>query len=117
MKTRYVLTIVALLETASAGAIAHAGVPANAITPDVRKSLARINAIHSGMKPVAIAEAVTALHADIARLDPRGFVPLAVPHLMRLAPRDPRTVALLHKALDKGWLDPYLARTFLVAVG
>jgi hypothetical protein len=87
------------------------------ITASMREALARINKVHGGMSAKVIDEAVEAFHKEVARQDPKVFVPLAVPHLMRLAPHDTQTRILLRKALDKGWLDEDLARMYLVQSG
>jgi hypothetical protein len=87
------------------------------ITAEMREALRRINEVHSGMPQQAIDEAVTAFHAEIARHDPKVFVELAVPHLIRLAPRDTQTRELLRRALANGWLAAHYARGFLVQAG
>jgi hypothetical protein len=65
----------------------------------------------------AIDDAVTELHQELARSDLKRLVPLAVPHLIRLAPRDTATRMLLRKALANGWLDEFVARMYLVQAG
>jgi hypothetical protein len=87
------------------------------ITAEMRASLGRINAVHSGMTRKAVADAVDRFHRDIARIDSGLFVFMAVPHLMRLAPRDARTRALIHRAMAKGWIEEELCRAFLVQSG
>jgi hypothetical protein len=87
------------------------------ITPQMREALARVNKVHAGMDRKAIDDAVGALHEEIARQEPEVFVPLAVPHLMRLAPQDTQTRAVLRRALAKGWIAEELARTYLVQAG
>ena len=87
------------------------------LTAEMREALRRINEVHSGMKQQAIDEAVTAFHAEIARHDPKVFVQYAVPHLIRLAPRDTQARTLLRRALANGWIEPHYARGFLVQAG
>lgn len=89
----------------------------NPLTAEMREALRRINEIHSGMEKRAIDEAVTAFHAEIARHDPKVFVQYAVPHLIRLAPRDTQTRVLLRRALADGWMEPHYVRGYLVQAG
>jgi hypothetical protein len=90
---------------------------ADPITAEMRAALTKANAVHDRMDWKVVDDAVTELHREIARHDPKVFVPLAVPHLMRLAPRDTATRVLLRKALAEGWLDEFAARTYLVQAG
>ncbi len=87
------------------------------ITTEMREALSRMNQIHSGMEQQAIDDAVTALHVEIARHDPKVFVHYAIPHLIRMAPRDTQTRVLLRRALANGWIEPHYARGFLVQAG
>jgi hypothetical protein len=87
------------------------------ITAEMREALASINKIHNLMEQQTIDDAVTAFHAEIARHDPKVFVHFAVPHLIRLAPRDTQTRTLLRRALTNGWLEPHYARGYLVQAG
>ncbi len=87
------------------------------ITAAMRDALAKINKVHAGMEQKAIDDAVVELHREIARQDSKVFVPLAVPHLMRLAPHDTATRVLLRKALAEGWLGEFAARMYLVQAG
>lgn len=91
--------------------------PADPITAEMRAALAEANPVHTGMDRKAIDDAVAQLHREIAKHDPKVFVPLAVPHLMRLAPHDTATRVLLRKALADGWLDESTARMYLVQAG
>jgi len=61
---------------------------ADPITAGMRAALGKANAAHTGMDRKAIDDAVAQLHREIGRSEPKVFVPLAVPHLMRLAPHD-----------------------------
>jgi hypothetical protein len=87
------------------------------ITSEMRVALEQINKINKGSEQKKIDKAVDVLYKEIARLDSKVFVPLAVPHLLRLAPKDTRTRALLQQSLKKGWIEEQLARAFLVQVG
>ncbi len=87
------------------------------ITSEMRAVLARVNQVHQGLPQKEIDDAIEALHREMARADPGVFVPLAVPHLLRLVPTDTRTRAVLRDALAKGWLEPQLAHAFLVQAG
>jgi hypothetical protein len=87
------------------------------LTDEMRRALARIAKVHEGMDQELIDEAVEALHRDIARYDPKAFIPLAISDLMRLAPRDTQTRALLRRALANGWLPAELARALLIKAG
>ncbi len=87
------------------------------LTPDMRTALAKINKIHGGMERETIDEAVAEFHRVIAKSDPKVFVQFAVPHLMRLAPKDIQTRQLLRKALVNGWMDEFLLRAFLIQAG
>jgi hypothetical protein len=98
-------------------AVFKRGKPESEITAEMRAALERINKIKKGSEQKEIDEAVEALNKEIARLNPKVFVPLAVPHLLRLAPKDTRTRALLRQALEKGWIEEQLARAFLVQAG
>jgi hypothetical protein len=90
---------------------------ADPVTAGMRAALAKANVVHAGMDREAIDDAVTELHQELARSDPKRLVPLAVPHLIRLAPRDTATRMLLRKALADGWLDEFVARMYLVQAG
>jgi hypothetical protein len=87
------------------------------ITPQMRQSLQRIGKIHGGMDQETIDAAVESLHGDISRYDPKVFVPLAVPYLLRLAPRDTQTRLLLRRALANGWMEEEFTRACLVQAG
>lgn len=87
------------------------------ITPGMRKALGQINQIHTRMDQKRIDDAVEALHKEIGIQDPKVFVPLAIDHLLRLAPKDTRTRILLRRALARGWLEEQMARAFLVQAG
>src|SRR5437764_9135215 len=111
----------ALADTVPSCSLDHArqkGAPAEKpLTAEMRQALERINKLHGGMNQKDIDDAVGALHREIARHDPRAFVPLAVPHLIRLAPRDTQTRVLLRKALARGWLEEQATRAYLVQAG
>jgi hypothetical protein len=87
------------------------------VTDAMRAALEKVRKAHAGMERKAVDEAVTELHREVGRHDPRVFVPLAVPHLMRLAPHDTATRVLLRKALAEKWLDEFPARMYLVQSG
>ncbi len=90
---------------------------ADPVTADMRAALDKVNAVHAGMDRKVVDDAVNELHREVRRHDPAVFVPLAVPHLMRLAPHDTATRVLLRKALAEGWLAEFTARTDLVQAG
>lgn len=106
-----------LIGTHSTAEEAIAPRKADPITAEMREALSRINQIHNGMEQRVIDNAVDALHSDIARLSPEVFVPMAIPHLMRLAPKETRTRILLRQAMAKHWIDEDLARAWLVLAG
>lgn len=111
---------IASLVIASATGVVQSGDPPakkDPITPIMREILARVNKIHDRMKRSDIDAAIDALHQEIKREDPAVFVPLALPHLLRLAPNDPRTRIVLRQALAKGWIEEQLARAFLIQAG
>jgi hypothetical protein len=85
----------------------------------MRVALERISKINKGSEQKKIDEAVEHLFKlfEIARLDLKVFVPLAAPHLVRLAPKDLRTRTLLRQALEQGWIEEQLARAFLIQAG
>jgi hypothetical protein len=87
------------------------------ITPEMRTTLTKVNAIHNLRDQATIDDAVEELHRLIAKSDPEIIVPLAVPHLLRLAPRDTQTRAVLRQAVANGWLEESLAHAFLVQAG
>jgi hypothetical protein len=87
------------------------------ITPEMRQALARIAKVHAGIAAAVIDEAVEALHGEIRRHDPKVFVPLAIPYLMRLAPRDTQTRIVLRRALANGWMEVEFTRACLVQAG
>jgi hypothetical protein len=87
------------------------------ITGEMRHALGRINKVHNAMDQKDIDEAVEALHGEIARHEPTVFLPLAIPHLMRLAPRDTQTRVLLRRALARSWLQEEIVRAYLVKAG
>ena len=89
----------------------------SAITSAMREALARIHRIHSGSDQKVMESALAEFHKEISKHDPRVFVRLAVPHLMRLEPRSSQTRALLSRALSEGWLGEYYARAMLVQAG
>jgi hypothetical protein len=105
-----------LLDKGLSSAASESG-PKSEITSEMRVALERINTIKKGSEQQVIDEAVDALNKEIARLDPKVFVPLAAPHLLRLAPKDSRTRALLRQALEKGWIEEQLTRAFLIQAG
>jgi hypothetical protein len=83
----------------------------------MRAALVKANEVHNKMDQKVIDDAVEALHVEIARQPSEVFVPLAAPHLLRLAPRDTRTRVLLRQVLEKGWMEEALTRAFLVQAG
>jgi hypothetical protein len=87
------------------------------ITPEMLAALGRINSIHLGMDRKTVDEAVEDLHREIAKHDPKVFVPLIIPQLLNLVPQDTQTRILLRRALSEGWLDEYHARVLLVRAG
>ena len=86
-------------------------------TPAMKKAFDSVRAVHTGMDQETIGDVVHALHREVAQHDPEIFVPTAIAHLMRLAPEDTNTRALLRKALEKKWLGEYEARALLVVSG
>ena len=77
---------------------------ADPITPGMRAALARIDTVHAGVDRTTI-DAVEDLHRELATQDPKVFAPLVVRRLMRLAPQDTQTRALLRKARAEKWLE------------
>jgi hypothetical protein len=97
--------------------LAVAAPPKDPITDEMRQALDRANKVHNGMDRKTIDEAVEELHREIVKHDPAVFVPLAVRHLLLLAPKDTRTRAVLRRALAGGWIEEPLARAFLIEAG
>jgi hypothetical protein len=95
----------ALLLIIAAAAIADEGSPPrkDPLTAEMRDVLVRANKVHNKMDRKEIDDAVEALHAEIARQPSEVFVPLAVPHLLRLAPKDTKTRVVLRQALEKSY--------------
>ncbi len=87
------------------------------ITAGMREALGHANKVHNLMPVKVVDDAVDALHRAIARENPGVFVPMAISHLIRLAPKDVRTRVLLREALAKGWMEPGLTRGLLVRAG
>jgi hypothetical protein len=87
------------------------------ITAEMRAALERANKAHAGMDRKALDEAIEDLHREIAKHDAKVFVPLAIPCLMALAPKETRTRTVLRKALAEGWLAEPTARALLVQAG
>jgi hypothetical protein len=86
-------------------------------TPEMRVAYQRIHTIHNGMDKKTINAAVDQLFNAIDKYEPEVFVPLVMEDLMRLAPKDKRTISLLHQCLEEGWLTPTDAHSCLVQVG
>lgn len=93
------------------------GSPTQAITPEMRKALVRFRKVHPGMEKDTLDKAVDDLFAEFAKHDPTVFVPLVVNDMIRLAPRDRRTVFVLRRSLQAGWIPPALGHGLLVQVG
>lgn len=87
------------------------------LTNAMRDAYSRFHPIHSGMDRKIIEQTVDAIFAEIPKHEPTLFVPLMIDQLIRLGPRDPRTRALLHECMAKGWIEPYLTRYMLIQTG
>ena len=94
-----------------------AGGSTQAITPEMQEALARLRKVHPGMEKDTLDSAVDDLFAEFAKHDPTVFVPLVVNDMIRLAPRDRRTVFVLRRSLQAGWIPPALGHGLLVQVG
>jgi hypothetical protein len=96
---------------------AEKAVKGDPITAEMRAALGRASRAHAGMDRKALDEAIEDLHREIAKHDAKVFVPLAIPCLMALAPKESRTRTVLRKALAGGWLAEPTARALLVQAG
>jgi hypothetical protein len=109
-----------LLVFAALGPLAAAPAPPklpSTYTPSLRAALGRAYKVVDRKDRPAVEAAVAGLLAEVPKHDPRFVVQAIVADLMRLAPSDARTRRLLHDALKHGWLEPSLARAFLVQSG
>ena len=79
--------LVAIVVSVGSDVRAQRPLPKDPFTDEMRQALSRIDKVHEGMDQTEIDNAVEALHREIGRHDPKVFVPEAIRHLMRLAPR------------------------------
>jgi len=86
-------------------------------TPEMREAYQQIHKIHNGMDKITINAAVDRLFQEIKIHNPKVFVPMVLEDIMRLAPKDKRTISLLYQCLQEGWLTPTCVHSCLARAG